>query len=216
LSICVEHFFAYEKILTRFISYTKQILYREEIAMKSKRAIGLIFVVIAILSLAALSCANATPRFLKQLKLMSSTDAVVWSHIPGNQVSDFKLKLDPSVPYYYLDVMSLKPMKPIINGYYGFFVVGPFSDEYEAFWFSKGADPLGSPLQVRLYEISHGTSPIFYLRVDASGYMLLDGFLKDFLGVEAHLRVDGDYPLGTYTYTGDIMGNDITMQIMFK
>jgi hypothetical protein len=183
--------------------------------MKSKRAIGLIFVVIAILSLAALSCANATPRFLKQLKLMSSTDAVVWSHIPGNQVSDFKLKLDSNVEYFYIDVMSLKPLKPIDDGSYGFTVENPASAEWVAFWISKGADQSGALWQQILYKISQGISPIFYLKVDAGEYMLLDGFWYT-LGSEEHLRVDGDYPLGTYTYNGIIMGELLEMQITFK
>lgn len=93
--------------------------------MKSTKAIGLIVLILAStagLSLATLSSVNGAPRFLKQLKLMYSTDLVAWSHVPGNEISDFKLKLDPNILWYYLDVMSLKPLNPIDNGLYGFTV----------------------------------------------------------------------------------------------
>ena len=57
-----------------------------------------------------------------------------------------------------------------------------------------------------------GVKPIFYLEVGSGpSYRLVDGFLKDFAGITEYLRVNGDYPLGTYSYNGsvsDTMGGE--------
>jgi hypothetical protein len=190
--------------------------------MKSTKAIGLIVLVLAStagLSLATLSSVDATPRFLKQLKLMYTTDLVLWSHIPGNQISDFKLKLDPAVEWYYIDIMSLKPMTPINDGSYEFYVADTvLPAEFLAFWDAKGVNALATPgtWEAYMWDIINGDAPIFYLEVVGTDYMLVDGLLRGYFNAETNLRVNGDYPLGTYAYTGDIMGNTVEMQITFK
>jgi len=69
-----------------------------------------------------------------------------------------------------------------------------------------------------MWHIINGTGPIFYLKVSNGGtdYMVLDGLLYDWAMTEAYLRVNGDYPLGTYHYTGtitSIYGIDNTIEI---
>ncbi len=185
--------------------------------MKSKNAriIFCAFVSLAIASMALLPAVSAAPRPLKQLKLMYSTDGTVWTHVPGNQVSDFKLKLNPAVEWYYLDVMSLKPKDAIADGLYGFYVAS-YPDGFFDYWASRGVVAGASGWQAIMWEIINGNEPIFYLDVEGADYMLVDG-LQYLAGAGVqNLRVNGDYYLGTYAYTGDIMGNQITMQILFK
>lgn len=167
----------------------------------------------------------------KQLKLMYSTtnpddgvDPVIWMHVPGNEISGFKLCLNETVEYYYLDVMALKPYAPIADGIYGFKLDKTLIDDWEGwedYWTGRGVDVTGvsNPgyLQV-LYDIFITcTSPVFYLNVEGGNYRLLDGFhYLVYSGEEQTLRVDGTYFLGTFTYFGVVDGQDITMQITFR
>jgi hypothetical protein len=188
--------------------------------MKSTKAIGLIVLVLAStvgLSLATLPRVNGAPRFLKQLKLMYTTDLTLWSHIPGNEISDFKLKLDPNIPWYYIDVMSLKPLQPIDDGFYGFYVES-YPDGYFEYWATRGVVDGASDWQAIMWEIINGREPIFYLQVDGTNYMLVDGlqYLASGGLLVANLRVNGNYLLGTYAYIGEIDSNELTMQITFK
>jgi hypothetical protein len=190
--------------------------------MKSKafRLIFCVLVSLAMLSPAVLASVSATPRFLKQLKLMSSTDLVAWSHVPGNEISDFKLKIDPKMPWYYLDVMSLKPLNPIDNGLYGFTVAAPYPDGYFAYWASRSVVSGAVGWQGIMWQIINGNLPIFYLKVDGTDYMLVDGLQYAAFGVEQPLRVDGTYLTGTYSYVGSVASGavsyPIAVQIVFK
>src|SRR5690606_34586218 len=74
--------------------------------------------------------------------------------------------------------------------------------------------------QAHMYLIITGVEPMFYLDYDGSAYTLLDGLSRDFGGVDTFLRVNGDYPPGTYTFDGtieDIYGGTagVTVQIEF-
>ena len=182
---------------------------------KNSRIILCVLVSLTIASMALLPAVSAAPRPLKQLKLMYSTDGAVWMHVPGNQVSDFKLKLNPEVEWYYLNVMSLKPRDTIDDGLYGFYVAS-YPEGFIEYWAAKGVVEGASGWQAIMWDIINGEAPIFYLKVDGATYTLIDG-LQFLAGAgEQTLRVNGDYYLGTYAYTGDIMGNQITMQILFK
>ena len=185
--------------------------------MKSKtsKIVFYVLATLAIASIVVLPVVSATPRFLKQLKLMYSTDGTVWTHVPGNQVSDFKLKLDPEVDYYYLDIMSLKSMDTIPTDSYGFYVAS-YPDGFFEYWATRGVVSGASGWQAIMWEIINGNEPIFYLDVDGTDYLLIDG-LQHLAGLgDQPLRVNGDYYLGTYAYTGNVAGNDITVQIVFK
>jgi hypothetical protein len=192
---------------------------------------------LAIVAIMPLVAAVPTHQF-KQLKLEYTTtdpdsleSTPIWQQVPGNEISDFKLKLDPSIPYYYLDIMKLKPFAPIANGYYGFTLdyanLKVDSAVWETFWASKGAKNGGADWEQLLYNIAHGTAPIFYLKFvvgdKATVIKLVDGFWYQISsGAQVKtLRVDGSYPPGTYTYTGtivnqDLSTTDIVMQITFK
>jgi hypothetical protein len=57
-----------------------------------------------------------------------------------------------------------------------------------------------------------GTSPFFYLTSDGAGnYALIDGF-QYALGLGSKsLVIDDNYPAGTYTYTGTVSGQTVTV-----
>jgi hypothetical protein len=184
--------------------------------MKPLKRYGLIFIVFASV-LGLVTTANASPRFLKQLKLKYSTDQTKWRHTPGNQVSGLKLKLDPSVEYFYLDIMSLKPYQTINDGYYAF-NISSYPVGYFEYWEDRGVNSSASGWKALMWNIINGQLPICYLKVSEGGtsYMIVDGLLKALYGIDEYLRINGDYHLGTYTFVGDIDGNIIEIEITFK
>ena len=55
-----------------------------------------------------------------------------------------------------------------------------------------------------MWQIINGNAPIFYLEVSGGSYMLVDGLGRAFAQPDDYLRVNGDYPLGTYSYSGSV------------
>jgi hypothetical protein len=185
------------------------------------------FAVILILAIASIGFANATPRLLKECNMVYWTsDNPTLKGVPGNQVSGFKLTLngntDPNF-WYYLNIKFLKPSsgEPLPAGVYMFYLTPPSTAD-EAFWFywqAKGvtlanfmahiSDPVPTwPWQSFMWLIIHGfgahTLPMFGLYSDGAGnYELRDGLVHFASGstVVSPLRLNGDYPKGTYTFT---------------
>jgi hypothetical protein len=63
-------------------------------------------------------------------------------------------------------------------------------------------------------EIS-GESPFFLLKVEDGAYSLVDGFIYGQYGVDTQqLRIDDDYPVGTYKYAGSVDGNGVTLNLV--
>jgi hypothetical protein len=171
------------------------------------------FTVALILGIATIGFANATPRLLKQCNMLYSTseNPDKWLPVAGNQVSDFKLKLDASVEWYYLDIKFIKPTLPA--GYYMFWLTPPPTTDtaFWNYWAAKGvtASATMGTWQYVMWRIikpagTPGTSlPMFALYSDGEGgSTLCDGLLRFFANARrAPLRVNGDYPKGTYTFT---------------
>jgi hypothetical protein len=146
--------------------------------------------------------AMAAPRYFKQLKLQYSTDMVNWEHVPGNQVSGLKLKLDPGVEYYYVDVMSIRNFKPRTEEIPFYLEYEDLPDEFWAYWEGKGVDEYASGgFQEIMYDIITGELPMCILTADDR---LLDGLVLEYTGEEVSMRINGEYPLGDYTLRGEV------------
>ena len=61
-----------------------------------------------------------------------------------------------------------------------------------------------------------GTAPFFYLHrlAEEGAYALVDGFSFDLLGTTPPVRVDNDYPTGTYLYVATL--NGLNVQVKMK
>jgi hypothetical protein len=161
--------------------------------------------------------ANATPKPLKQANI------VYWTSldekqlpVPGNQVSDFKLTLDESVEWYYLDIKFVKPTLPA--GAYQFYLTPPeaWDEAFWTYWADRGVTSAAAypSWQWWMWRIISGTPagtlgpiPMFALYSYGDGTYYLNDALTFFSTllpgppVSAHLRLNGDYPKGTYTFT---------------
>jgi hypothetical protein len=177
-----------------------------------KKAIRVSITVAIILAIATIGFANATPRLLKECNMVYWTSADPTPHgVAGNQVSNFKLTLngntDPNF-WYYLNIKFVKPTQPA--GYYMFWLTSPPATDtaFWSYWNAKGVNAAATypNWQYFMWRIIRATGtrlPMFALYSDGAGdYKLCDGLLRFYAGEHlATLRVNGDYPKGTYTFT---------------
>ena len=115
--------------------------------------------------------------------------------VKGNLTDGFVMELDPAVEYYYLNADNIITNNQLAEGMYPFNFAGA----------AAGADP------------------IFYVDVDATGNVsLVDGYVyhnRQPLEQKTPLRVNGDFVLGDYIYTGtleDVYGSTVEQEIKFK
>ena len=57
-----------------------------------------------------------------------------------------------------------------------------------------------------MWQIINGDLPVFYLKVEAGSYMLVDGLsLSNWIPLtDQHLRINGNYWPGVYSFTGTV------------
>jgi len=119
-----------------------------------------------------------------------TTPTAIDKAVNGNLSAGFVMELDPAVEYYYLDANKITTNNQLKEGMHPFFMDG------------------GST-----------TDPIFYLNVAADGTKsLIDGWLYKNRSEMSPLRVNGDFVLGDYTYTGtleDVYGSTVEQEIKF-
>jgi uncharacterized repeat protein (TIGR01451 family) len=147
-----------------------------------------------------------------------SVDPLIpWADVPGNLHDNFTMPLDPKIlgdptRFYYLDAPSIISNRVLNPDNYAFYLdqvdlPAGFID----YWAAKGVDAdATNEVLVLLYNIITGNSPMFYLQVSETGTRLVDGFKLDYEGVTDYLRVNRDYPLGTYRFTGSINDKNLT------
>ena len=187
-----------------------------------RKTITVLVTVALILAIATTGFANASPRLLKECNMVywTSNDPIFYG-VAGNQVSGFKLELngnsDPNF-YYYLNIKYIKPDLPA--GVYMFWLTPPPNSDTEfwSYWAAKGvtadsswgSNPAWPSWQWIMWRIIHGepgpygSLPMFGLRSDGAGnYELRDGLvhMAYHFTTESPLRLNGDYPKGTYTFT---------------
>lgn len=119
--------------------------------------------------------------------------------------------LNPDVEYYNINIKADSETNyNLASGYYGFTLnTSSLPDDFYDWWNTQGVNASASTgtWQEYMYGIITGEEPAFFVKVDAAqNYTLLDGFRYGFHQYEELLVIDGNYPLGQYTYEGKIMG----------
>jgi len=162
------------------------------------------------------------PFALTDLDLLESLDAITWATVPGDFITGFNMILDPVNAYYYLDAENLVVNRPIVDGLYPFYLdQTDLPAGFAAYWAAKGVVSGAGGWQGVMYQIITGTQPMFFLKVDGTSYDLIDGLQFLASAAENPLRVSGDYPFGTYTFTGEVADewgytDDVTVDITFN
>ncbi len=162
------------------------------------------------------------PLAVTALSLEQSPDKTAWTAVAGDLAGGYTMELDPAQAWYYLDVASLTANRTLADGYYGF-TLGQtgLPAGWLAYWAAKGVVKGAPGWQGVMWQIINGTAPIFYLKVSSGSFMLVDGLGHALGQPDDFLRVNGDYPLGTYSYSGsvaDTVGSSATVmaQMTFK
>jgi CubicO group peptidase (beta-lactamase class C family) len=161
-----------------------------------------------------------------------TADRSEWTAVEGTLEEGFRMDLAPAVDYHYLDVDAdpgaIETNRPLAENFYVFFLEQSPA-EFLAYWAERGVDEnaVAGSWQEHMWKIINHFSPMFYLRVSndpgEARYKLIDGLQHDYepIGVEGYLRFNGDYPLGSYAFTGRIMDNsglesNITIRMTFE
>jgi predicted extracellular nuclease len=142
---------------------------------------------------------------LTDMDLQQSTDTITWTDVPGSFAGGYNMVLDPAVEWYYLDAANLVSNRPLANGLYPFFINTHPAGFFE-YWATRGVVSGATGWQGVMWNIINGTAPIFLLQVNGPNFMLVDGlqYLASSGALINHLRIDGTYWPGAYTFVGDV------------
>ena len=137
------------------------------------------------------------------LTLQESEDGSAWTPIIGNLTTGYSMVLDPVNPYEYLDIATMTATPALADGMHAFyFDAFRAPDGFFDYWAAQGVVADAAGWQGLMWSIISGDAPMFYLNAASGVYSLVDGFQYQFDGTIAPLRVNGDYPLGTYHFGG--------------
>jgi len=141
------------------------------------------------------------------VSLTQSLDQLTWDPVDGNLSDGYLMLLDPTVEYYYLDAVDITANRTIKVGFYPFFIdVDNLPVGFYAYWENERGVYEGCPgtYEPVMWEIISGASPIFYLDVTETDFMLVDGLLYQLTAAKECLRINGDYWPGVYTFKGTL------------
>jgi hypothetical protein len=161
------------------------------------------------------------PTALTDLDLLVATEILgPWINVPGSLSEGFTLILDTNVEYYYLNADNLTVDPSIEDGFYEFFVHS-YPDGYFEYWAGRDVVEGASDWRGVMWEIINSDSPIFYLEVDGPEVMLVDGLLYLIGQGEQHLRIEGSYWPGEYSFVGELINTsaetqEISVPIIFN
>lgn len=154
-------------------------------------------------------CATVTvpePLDLSDLALIYSIDETNWSPVEGTFTDGFTMYLSPLTEWYYLNASNLVVNNPLVDGMHPFYIES-YPDGYFDYWAGRGVVDGAGGWQGVMYQIITGNYPIFYLKVDGTSVMLVDGLQYIVSGgtVVNPLRIDGSYFPGDYTFSGEVV-----------
>jgi hypothetical protein len=149
---------------------------------------------------------NTIP-YVTAVSLQSSEDEIIWDPVNGDLDNGYALCIDPAIPYYYFDIVALTSTEVLQSTAFAqnaFYLDGIYPPSFFDYWAAKGVVSGAGSWQGVMWDIINGNAPMFYVKFDGGDYSLIDGLQYQFASVEEPLRVSGDYPADTYTFTGSV------------
>jgi hypothetical protein len=153
---------------------------------------------------------NGEPPEFTNLELQQSIDQTTWNNVPGNLTDGFTMTLNPTYNYYYLTLKNPETQTniPLMEDYFGFYLnTSSVPDEFYPYWVNRGVyEGCSGTWEPIMWQIINGTLPMYFIRVsEGQEFMLVDGLQKAIGQGDYYLRVNGDYPIGTYSFSGTII-----------
>lgn len=146
---------------------------------------------------------------ITEVELQQSMDEVAWTPISGTLADVYEMILDGTENFHYLDINKLTASGPVDEGtLHPFYLdTSDLPTGFNDYWAAKGVDQTADPLswQGQMYLIITGDQPMFYLNKTGDDYTLVDGLQYALDQGLQTLRINGDYPLGDYTFTGTVL-----------
>jgi len=154
---------------------------------------------------------NGGVPIVSDASLISSRDLLSWEGLGGDLANGFELCLHPQQPYYYLDIQSFTVSAGLDSTDFeqnAFFLdtnnlPAGFYDYWDTVRGVDGNNNAGG-WELAMWYIIQGDEPMFYIRYDNQDYDLIDGLQYELGYGENPLRINGDYPLGTYAFFGSV------------
>lgn len=151
---------------------------------------------------------NSSP-VVTDVTLQESENLLSWIPVNGTFTGGYTMCLDAMSQYHYLDINTLTVgVNGLLTSSFaqnGFYLnTGTLPGNFYSYWAAKGVVSGATGWQGIMWNIINGTAPMFYINYDGVDYTLIDG-LQYLAGSGANtLRISGDYPVGTYTFTGSV------------
>jgi hypothetical protein len=162
---------------------------------------------------------NSSP-VVTDVTLLTSTDETNWSAVGGTFATNFEMCIDPVIPYHYLDINMLTSTgNPLLAN--DFIQNAFYLDEtsvptgFFSYWAAKGVISGATGWQGVMWQIINGNAPIFYILYTGTDYQLIDGLQWQAFNVQATLRISGDYPQGTYKFSGTVTDVNLCVSSFF-
>ena len=129
-----------------------------------------------------------------------------WSAMNGSLADGYNMCIDPAVPFYYLDINTMTASQSLMDNNLNPFTLSQtgLPAGWLDYWAAKGVVSGATGWQGVMWQIINGNAPIFYIYYTGSNYQLIDGLTYQTGGGITPLRVSGDYPQGSYTYSGTV------------
>ena len=125
------------------------------------------------------------------IQLRQSIDQVNWGDVDGVVETGFTMILDPTVPWYYMDIKYADTNVPLAEGFYGFNLTA-YPSGFFQYWEERGVNESSPPgsWQAHMWQIINGNAPIFYIYVQANQEMhLIDGLMREYEEVRESLKL---------------------------
>ena len=168
------------------------------------------------------------PEFTN-LNLLQNTDMELWDDVVKLDDYIFTMCLNPINDYHYIDIDNIYTTTntPLAAGEYGFYLdTDNLPEGFYTYWAGRGVYegcPAVQGYEPAMWDIINGTEPMFYLSVDGlQNMMLVDGLQKHIGHGDNPLRVNGEYPTGSYNFTGTVIADcgeesePITINMIFE
>ena len=145
--------------------------------------------------------------------LQYKIDEGEWEAAEGSFATGFTIYLDAEAgTWYYLDVDTLTANVDLkVCELNPFYLKDVDSEDFVDWWADKFAEWDNETWEAAMQSIIDGGEPMFYLHyTDEGDYWLIDGFtyLVSSETMKGPLRLDSEYPPGTYTFEGTVAGAD--------
>lgn len=165
---------------------------------------------VVVLCSLALLCVAAAPVMAAKPNLQFTTHLTCnGDKLGGTPASGFTVETDGVVgAMLTLGLTGTKTHPGLAPGDYAF-KLGPGNHTALQAYFDAKSWPSAYHAQINAQ--INGTKPFFYLTYHDGAYFLADGFtwgLSSGTVKNAPLRIDDDYPVGSYTYIGTLIGTN--------